>query len=480
MFIGRIGGSLVNPSPSAAETAAAFPSNPLVLPMNTLLRASFLFASTLSFVASSDAASSWDGKAVVPYVLSVEQDRPEALYKQGEKITFNIKLEHDKQPAADQEIEYLISKDGVAPFTKGTVKLTAGVASVSGSLNEPGFLQCKVTFKDGKQPYVAFAGAGVDPLLIKPSMPRPADFDEFWDGKLKLLAAVPINPRLTPVPAPADRPGIEVFDLQADCIGAPVSGYYSRPIGAKPGTLPARLCVDGAGVRSTDLLASARWAGRGVISLAINAHGIPNGKPASFYTELDLGALKGYRLEGRESRDTFYFLGMILRVKRAIDFLASQPEWDGKTIMIEGGSQGGGQAMAGAALDPRVTFYTAMVTALCDHTGMVAGRVAGWPKIVPVKDGVPDPKILEVSRYFDMVNFAPRVKAPGYFWVGFFDQLCPPTTVYAAMNQLKAPHEIINSVDTGHGLDGMKLWPAVAAVQQKHVDEQAAKAKAAK
>lgn len=448
--------------------------------MNALNRALTLLVLSLAWVVPADAASSWDGKKPVDYVLSVETDRPAAIYKQGETVTYKITLLHEQKPAADQTIDYIVSKDGVAPFQKGTVTLKDGVATVTGTLNEPGFLRCQVNFKDGKELYTAFAGAGFDPEQIQPSMPRPADFDAFWDAQLARLAAVPINPHLTPVTAPADRPGIECFDLQADCIGAPVSGYYSRPVGAKPGSCPARLCVDGAGVRSTDLLASARWAGRGVISLAINAHGIPNGKPGEFYADLDRGALKNYRLEGRESRDTFYFLGMLLRVRRALDFLASQPEWDGRILMIEGGSQGGGQAMAGAALDPRVTFYTAMVTALCDHTGMVAGRVAGWPKIVPMKDGAPDPAILEVSRYFDMVNFAPRIKARGYFWVGFFDQLCPPTTVYAAYNQLKAPKEMIHSIDTGHGLDGMKLWPAVAAAQQKHIDEMHARLPASK
>jgi cephalosporin-C deacetylase-like acetyl esterase len=444
--------------------------------MTALKRALCLFIFPLAFVASVDAASSWDGKKAVDYILSVETDRPAAIYKQGETVTYKIELLHQQKPAADQTIDYIVSKDGVAPLQKGTVTLKNGVATVTGTLNEPGFLRCQVTFKDGKELFTAFAGAGFDPEKIQPSMPRPADFDAFWDEQLKRLAAVPINPRLTPVPAPADRPGIEVFDLQADCIGAPVSGFYSRPIGAKPGSHPARLYVDGAGVRRTDLLASARWAGRGVLSLSINAHGIPNDQPGEFYSELDRGALRNYRKEGRESRDTYYFLGMFLRVKRALDFLASQPEWDGRILMIEGGSQGGGQAMAGAALDPRVTFYTAMVTALCDHTGMVAGRAAGWPQVVPVKDGVPDPAVLEASRYFDMVNFAPRIKARGYFWVGFFDNLCPPTTVYAAYNQLKAPKEIIHAVDSGHGLDGMKLWPAVAAVQQKHVDEMKAKA----
>lgn len=439
--------------------------------MNVLLRVLLRAVLPLAFVSSAQAASSWDGKKPVDYVLSVETDRPEAIYRQGDTVTFKIELLHRQKPAASQQIECVISKDGVAPFDKKTLTLSDGRATVPGTLDEPGFLRCQVTFKDGTQSYTALAGAGIDPEKIQPSLPRPADFDAFWDEQLARLAAVPINPRLNPVPAPADRPGIECFDLQADAIGAPVSGYYSRPLNAKPKSHPARLCVDGAGVRSTDLLASARWARRGVLSLAINAHGIPNGQPREFYASLDRGELRNYRHAGRESRDTYYFLGMFLRVKRALDFLASQPEWDGRILMIEGGSQGGAQAMAGAALDPRVTFYTAMVTALCDHTGMVAGRAAGWPQVVPVKDGVPDPAVLESSRYFDMVNFAPRIRAQGYFWVGFFDKLCPPTTVYAAYNRLAAPKEMIHAIDSGHSLDGSKLWPAVSAAQQKHIDE---------
>ena len=445
--------------------------------MNALNRALCLLVLPLSFIAHAQAASSWDGKKPVDYIMTVEADRPDAIYKQGETVSFKITLQHLQQPAGSEEVSWRITKDGVLPpMQEGKVTLTAGAATVTGSLKEPGFLQCQVTFKDGTTAYVATGGAGIDPYAIKPSMPCPDDFDAFWDAKKKLLAAVPINPRLTSVPVPAGRPpGIECFDLQADCIGAPVSGYYSRPVGAKPGTCPARLYVDGAGVRNSDLLASARWAGRGVISLAINAHGIANGQPGTYYADLANGALKNYRIDGRESRDTYYFLGMYLRVLRGLDFLATQPEWDGRTLIIEGGSQGGAQSIAGAALDHRVTFITAMNAAMCDHTGMVAGRIAGWPKVIPVKDGTPDPVVLQAVRYFDSVNFASRVKAQVYTWEGFIDTTCPPTGVFAAYNQITSPKEMIPAIDSTHSIDGMKLWPAVAAAEQKHIDEQANK-----
>src|SRR5204862_8291650 len=97
----------------------------------------------------------------------------------------------------------------------------------------------------------ATAGAGVSPTEIKPSAPAPADFEAFWAAKKKELAAVPINARLTP--AKSSREGVEVFDLQADCIGAPVSGYFARPVGAKLRSLPAIRTVHGAGVSSSNL-----------------------------------------------------------------------------------------------------------------------------------------------------------------------------------------------------------------------------------
>ncbi|MDP6446976.1 MAG: hypothetical protein QF805_24495, partial [Pirellulaceae bacterium] len=57
--------------------------------------------------------------------------------------------------------------------------------------------------------------------------------------------------------------------------------------------------------------------------------------------------------------------------------------------------------------DVRVTIIAAGVPAICDHSGQAAGRVNGWPKLVPTDDeGKPNPKILQASRYVDAVNFA--------------------------------------------------------------------------
>lgn len=244
---------------------------------------------------------------------------------------------------------------------------------------------------------------------------------------------------------------IDFFDVKVSSVDQiPVSGYLAKPKGASAGSLPAVLIVHGAGVRSAgrDVASHAQ---HGLLALDINAHGIPNDRPAEFYESLSAGDLRDYRSRGREHRETIYFLGMFLRVKRALDYLASQPEWDGKILVCRGSSQGGAQAIAGAGLDGRVTGLIAGVPAMCDHTGSVIGRASGWPKFVlPTDSEAVRNRVIEASRYFDMVNFASRTDTEAIFSVGFIDGACNPTTVYAAYNNCTGRKEIINRPHMGH------------------------------
>ena len=374
-------------------------------------------------------------------------DHADALYKAGENVTFNIEVSENKKPMADGKVTCVFSKDGVQPQPSQTILVKAGRASVVGKLNEPGFLQLRVS--SGKAS--AIAAAGYDPLELKPSLPVPEDFDAFWDSQKAALAKIPLKPTLTPVTSSAKS--TDAFDVQIDCVGQPVSGYFGRPKSAKPKSLPAILFVHGAGVRSSSL-GSISWAERegGMLALDINAHGLPNGKPKAFYDALAAGELKDYRTRGNTDREQCYFKGMFLRLIRAIDFLTAQPEWDGKTLIVYGSSQGGFQAFAAAGLDPRVSFFCAGVPAGCDHSGSMADRIAGWPKLVPLNgEGEHDPTALQAARYFDCVNFATRAKCRGaVVTVGFIDTTCPPTSVYAAYNALTMPKDIHTDVLAGH------------------------------
>jgi len=394
--------------------------------------------------------------------MAISADRPNATYHVGETVTFTISVLRDGKPVSEGEVAWLLTKDGVPPIRQGIATLKEGKATVSGQLDEPGFLQCRASFSFDGGKVSGIGAAAVDPFLLRPSLPVPDDFDAFWAAKKKELAAVPLDATLTPLPAP--KPGIELFDVEAPAVGPmPMRGYYARPAHAAPKSLPAVVTFEGAGVYNTRrepwLL---RMAGDGFLSLEVNAHGLPNGKGDEYYVGLERGELKDYAFFGRTSRETVYFLNMFLRDLRGVDFLAAQPEWNGKVLISNGTSQGAGQAIFVAAEDPRITYLSACVPAMCDHSGMVAGRVPGWPRIVPLgADGKPDPVILEAARYYDAVNFATRVRVPACFAVGFVDQIAPPTTGYVAYNALAGGKEMLDSVASPHRIDN-------AIVEEQH------------
>lgn len=389
--------------------------------------------------------------AATNWIVSVLTDRPEAVYKLNDEVKFLLEIKDHGQAVKTGQAAYILDDEGPNQISKGEVALGDAPAVISGKMSKPGILRCRVTYKTSAGKTLSgLAGAAISPELIQPSLPAPDDFDAFWAGQKARLAKVPLNAKLTPVKSPAK--GIECFDVQLDCLGgAPVSGYFAKPEGAKPKSLPIVLFVHGAGVRSSSLGAAVNGAKQGMLGMDINAHGIPNGQPDAFYKELNDGKLKDYRYAGRESRDTCYFLGMYLRLVRAIDFLTAQPEWNGKVVAVTGHSQGGGQSLVAGGLDPRVTIVAAGVPAMCDHTGMAINRINGWPKLVPNgPDGKPDAKILEVARYFDAVNFAARCRADAIESVGFIDGTCPATTGYAAYNQLRGQKQIITRPLMGH------------------------------
>ena len=368
--------------------------------------------------------------------IEITTDRPDAIYQPGDAVTFRILLKDaGGKPVIGQTMMFRITKDGGPKMADGPLETEAQPVEIIGSLTEPGFLRCDVTYKPegGDRTISGTGAAGFEPEKIPPSMPPPDDFDAFWAKQKELLKSEAMKPVLTPVDSKDDA--VEAFDVQINCPGgAPVSGYLARPKGAKEKLLPAILYPHSAGVRNSDLPHAIKGAKMGLIAFDFNAHGMPNGKGEEFYKEKLNGDLKGYAGRGIEDRETIYFRGMILRLLRAVDFLTTLPEWDGKTLIVYGSSQGGGQALVAGGLDPRVTLCLANVPALCDHTGFAAERASGWPKLVPRVSGKYDEKATQAARYVDAMNFARTIQCPTVVTVGFADKTCPPSSVYAAYN----------------------------------------------
>ena len=149
-------------------------------------------------------------------------------------------------------------------------------------------------------------------------------------------------------------------------------------------------------------------------------------------------------------RATSALLLLSLAYYRAADYLASREDWDGKTLVVLGDSQGGQQSLVTAALHPKITAAIAGIPAGCDMLGPDVGRRGGWPPWYRNTGGKDAAKVRNVSRYFDVVNFAPRIRCPVLISAGLEDDVCPPEGILAAANQIKSPKAIILMPGAGH------------------------------
>ncbi len=387
------------------------------------------------------------------YKVEVKTDRADAIYDKGQKITFSAQVLMDGKPVAGKKVNYLLQGDG--NLKKFDSFITSEVPfKLEESLEFPGWIQVKFTVvgddgnpvkqkdKNNKELVLESAiGAIVAPLEIKPAGDEPEDFDAFWKACRKELDVIPVKADLVKVDVPPDQQSkYEWFDVKVDCAGGmPVSGYLWKPVGAKPRSLPAIVNYHSAGVRSArDTFSHDKSL---AITFDVNAHGIANGQPSKFYSDLSQNELNGYWGRGKNDRDKFYFKDMYMRAMRALDYVKSLPEWDGKNLIVMGVSQGGAQAIVAAALEPQVKLCLANVPALSDLSCSLAKpqRQSGWPSPFKAKDDKPDDEtVAKTVAYYDNVYFAKRIKADIYISTGFIDNTCPPTGVYAVFNNIPA------------------------------------------
>ena len=288
-------------------------------------------------------------------------------------------------------------------------------------------------------------GAAVAPTQIPLSTPRPADFDAFWDAKLAEQARVPINAVVTPVST--DVPGVIVSMFALDALGSKAHGYAARP--AAEGKFPALIQLQYAGVYALNLHADAERAAQGWLVLNVDSHDKLPSDPSG-------NVPQNYNAIGNTDREKSYFLAMYLRDSRVLDYLATREDWDGKTVVLTGGSMGGQQSMVLAGLRPdKVSAVAVCVPAGADTNGDLHGRKAGYPYWPS-----DNPDAMKTALYFDPVDFASHIQAPVMAGFGFIDTVSPPAGVWTMLNQIPGPKEPLPVIDSEHdNYTYMKMEP---------------------
>jgi cephalosporin-C deacetylase len=283
--------------------------------------------------------------------------------------------------------------------------------------------------------------------------PRPEDLDEYWDRALLQLEDTPANVSLEPSRFEAS------FANAYDLTFAGVDGarLYAKLVVPKAAAeAPAIVKFHGYSGNSGDWLDLLAWAGEGFVVAALDVRGQGGrsddggGYPGTtFYGQIIRGAIGG--------PDSLLYRSIYLDCVRLARIVAALPEVDAARLCTYGGSQGGGLALACAALEPSVARVASLYPFLCDWL-----RVWEIDLAESAYDGIRDYLRLFDPRherkdeffltmgYVDVQHLAPRIRASVLMGTGLMDTICPPSTQFAAYNKIRSPKQMAIYPDYGH------------------------------
>ncbi len=414
------------------------------------------------------AAVAVSGTGLSDLKLKAKTDRENPIgYKVGEKIRFDFFLDGVKElpeeVAAKAPLKVKWTRTGDDGRTeKGVEEISLdNGCSIETKLDVPGIVRIEaqllgsdmskfesVKRSNWEKGILFSGGAGAETEKMQLTTKEPADFDEFWREAKEKLATVPVKAKLTEVTPEKLKGKFKVFAIEIDCFGPrPATGWLTMPADAREKSLPARACFHGYNGNSFQLPKVPEYGAGRYISLDINAHGYEMvGHDEQYYKDygnkvngIAPGAPKraSYALEPSDydnPKDT-YFYYMAMRVMRAFDYLKSLPEWDGRNLVAEGGSQGGLQTMWAAGLVEGLSEARPSITWGCDigcpfnGKGPFPSRSWGIPSVPG-------------AFYFDSVLHARRVPATCKVEItrlGMGDYTCPPRGVLLSYYNLKGP-----------------------------------------
>lgn len=373
----------------------------------------------------------------------VSPDRTDWKYKEKQEVTFTVQVFKNGNLLKDVVVDYELGPEFFPVKKEKDVLLKNGKTTLKASMKDPGFLQCKVTAKVEGRNYEGLATVAVNEEQIRPTTVEPKDFDNFWNKAVSDARQTPLDPKMLLLPERCtSTQNVYHISFQNERPGSRMYGILIVP--KKEGHYPAVIQVPGAGIRPYNGVDY----GENVISLEIGIHGISVNMPQEVYHNLGSGALSGYPGFNKNDRNAHYYKRVYLGCVRAVDFIYSLPEFDGSTLGVTGGSQGGALSIVMAGLDSRIKFLAAVHPALCDYAGFLHQRAGGWPHYY--RNAQPGPNEVETLAYFDVVNFARRVNVPGWYSWGYNDVVCPPTSMYFAYNVIPGAKELHLYLETGH------------------------------
>ena len=397
-------------------------------------------------------------------IRGLKLNRQNGIYEKGEEVVVTGTLLKSGKPAPEYKLRVLTKWESVKTLATDDFPCDGKPFRVSFRGDKPGwvYFAFQVVGPDGgivklpagkpvqelKKELVDEIGAMISPEELRPADEVPPDFEEFWKNERAKLDAVPLNPRLEKIDS--GRKGVDLYTVKVDAgLEFPVTGYLAIPTGATEKSLPIYLTFLDGVLGDAYRNAAMNMAERGAVALITTWHGFDVGHPKKYYSEIG-GNIQAWKTAER-GRDEFYYRKVFVRAMRAADYLKTRPEWNGKDFLVGGGSLAGAQVAAVAALDPQVTLAFIHTPSNCGYNADLGGRKRALP-FHWITDSWMTPEMRKAVPYSDIAHLAKFIRCECYFCTGFADEICTPTNVYTAFNNVPPGVKkfITTNPHTGH------------------------------
>jgi cephalosporin-C deacetylase len=281
----------------------------------------------------------------------------------------------------------------------------------------------------------------------KPARAEPTNFDDFWSKTLREARSYPLAADFKPLGTSLKF--IETYDVSFRGYGGQlIKGWFLVPTN-RSGLLPCIIEYIGYGGGRGDPVDWLLWPNIGYALFVMDTRGQGGSWRTGDTPDLEVeggnAQYPGFMTRGILKPESYYYRRVFTDGVRAVEAARTHPLVDAKRVAVSGGSQGGGISLAVGGLVPDLSGVMADVPFLC-HIKRATEIVDSYPyqeisnycKLH--RDKVET--VFNTLGYFDGLNFAVRSRIPALFSVGLMDEVCPPSTVFAAYNHYAGPKEI--------------------------------------